>query len=299
MSQDSILHEQSTKILIVSGRSGSGKTSVLNTLEDLGYYCIDNLPVTLIPDVIDKLVTESGIKKVALSADTRTPHKDLTQFPQIHEQLIARYGKDAVRIIYVTAQEGVLVARFDATRRVHPMMSEVGNLPAAIHREIGLLEPIATRADFKVDTSNLNIHQLKERLRDYLGVDNQLVVNVLSFGFKYGIPIDADFVYDVRILPNPHWQPELRAQTGRDDAVMVFFAQHPEVDAMAADITQFLQRWLPEFLPNNRHAVTIAIGCTGGKHRSVYVSEQVTARLAGHVPDNIKLVVKHREKRRW
>lgn len=287
------------KILLVSGRSGSGKTSVLNALEDLGYHCIDNMPLTLIPDAVDKLVHESGLYKVALSADIRSPAKDLQKFPQIYEALITTYGQEAVKILYVTAQESVLVARFDATRRVHPLMPAMNDLPSALVKEIELLEPIATRSDFKIDTSNLNIHGLKEKLREYLGVDNELVVNIVSFGFKYGIPIDADFVFDVRILPNPHWQVELRSQTGRDQAVIDFFAQYPEVDEMAQNISDFLARWLPDFVPNNRHTLTIAIGCTGGKHRSVYVSERVGQNLRQLPLKNIKLINKHREERHW
>lgn len=287
------------KILLVSGRSGSGKTSVLNALEDLGYHCIDNMPLTLIPDAVDKLVHESGLYKVALSADIRSPAKDLQKFPQIYEALITTYGQEAVKILYVTAQESVLVARFDATRRVHPLMPAMNDLPSALVKEIELLEPIATRSDFKIDTSNLNIHGLKEKLREYLGVDNELVVNIVSFGFKYGIPIDADFVFDVRILPNPHWQVELRSQTGRDQAVIDFFTQYPEVDEMAQNISDFLARWLPDFVPNNRHTLTIAIGCTGGKHRSVYVSERVGQNLRQLPLKNIKLINKHREERHW
>lgn len=290
-------------VLIVSGRSGSGKTSVLNILEDFGYYAIDNLPLSLIPDVAAKLVTESGIYKVALGVDVRTPKADLSNFAQIEDELVATYGADAVKILYVTAQEAVLVARFDATRRVHPLMAQtdnpVYNLPNAIKKEIELLEPIASRATTKIDTSQLNIHQLKECVREHIGVDNTVTINLLSFGFKYGIPIDADFVFDVRILPNPHWKPELRVQTGLDESVKEFFADYPEVDEMQADIAKFLQRWLPDFLHNNRHTVTVAIGCTGGKHRSVFITQAVAEKLQGSLPEGMKVAIKHREKSRW
>ncbi|OOR92364.1 RNase adaptor protein RapZ [Moraxella caviae] len=284
------------QIIIVSGRSGSGKTSVLNILEDFAYYAIDNLPLSLVVDAVAKLTAEN-IHKIALGVDARAPKADLTNFPVIYDSLVATYGADAIKILYVTAQEGVLVARFGATRRVHPLMATKNNLPNAIHSEIALLEPIATRADIKIDTSTLNIHELKEKVADHLGVDGMVRVNLLSFGFKYGTPIDADFVFDVRILPNPHWREDLRAQTGNDAAVREFFAQYPEVDAMAEDIARFLNDWLPNFLYNNRYSITVTIGCTGGKHRSVYVTEKVAKLL--DLPANMPIVVKHREKRYW
>lgn len=296
-------------ILVVSGRSGSGKTSVLNILEDLGYYSIDNLPLSLLPNAAHKLVNESGIRRIALGVDIRTPRADLSNFAETYETLRDTYGKHAVKVVYVTAQESTLIARFNATRRVHPLMSQdidsdnarhiAFNLPAAIKREVELLEPIAGHADIKIDTSSLNIHQLKDSLREHIGMDNQIVINLLSFGFKYGSPIDADFVFDVRILPNPHWNPELRASTGLDNEVATFFADYPEVAEMTDDIDKFLIRWLPEFLHNNRHTVTVAIGCTGGKHRSVFITDALQRRLAATVPQGVKVLAKHREKSRW
>lgn len=284
-------------ILMVSGRSGSGKTTALNILEDFGYYVIDNLPLSLISDAVDNLIGDDT-KKVALGIDVRAPKADLSAFPDVYENLIAKYG-EAVKVLYVTAQEGVLVARFGATRRVHPLLPVANNLPNALMKEIELLKPIASRADIKIDTSTLNIHELKEKIRQHLGVDNQVIVNVLSFGFKHGSPIDADFVFDVRTLPNPHWHENLRAKTGIDDEIKTFFKEYPEVDDMANDIGQFLSKWLPNFLNNNRYAVTIAIGCTGGKHRSVYVSEKVGELLKENLPDSLPIVVKHREKKHW
>lgn len=296
-------------ILVISGLSGSGKTSVLNILEDLGYYSIDNLPLSLLANATHKLINESGIRRIALGVDIRTPRADLSNFAEMHESLKAEYGDHAVKVVYVTAQESTLVARFNATRRVHPLMSQdvndehakhvAFNLPAAIKREIELLEPIADHADVRVDTSDLNIHQLKDLLREYIGMDNQIVVNLLSFGFKYGSPIDADFVFDVRILPNPHWNPELRTATGLDAEVATFFADCPEVAEMTNDIAGFLTRWLPEFLHNNRHTVTVAIGCTGGKHRSVFITDNLQRRLVNVMPEGIKVLAKHREKHRW
>jgi len=294
-------------ILVVSGRSGSGKTSVLNIFEDLGFYSIDNLPLSLVPEAAQKLVCDSGIKRIALGVDIRTPRADLSNFDAIHDSLKQTYGEEAVTVMYVTAQEETLVARFNATRRIHPLMvldtkgveNNVYNLPAAIEKEIQLLQPIFKHADIKIDTSMLNIHQLKERLRDYVGVDNQIVINLLSFGFKYGSPIDADFVFDVRILPNPHWNPTLRSATGLDAEVGAFFADYPEVAEMTGDIATFLNRWLPDFLHNNRHTVTVAIGCTGGKHRSVFITKHLQDRLQNSLPEGLTVTAKHREKHRW
>lgn len=286
-----------TQIIIVSGRSGSGKTSVLNILEDFGYYVIDNMPLSLISQAVDDLIHQD-VKKVALGIDVRAPKADLSSFETVYEHLTNKYPS-TVKILYVTAQEGVLVARFGATRRVHPLMPVANNLPNALAQEIEILKPIATHADIKIDTSTLNIHELKEKVRQHIGVDNVVSVNLLSFGFKHGTPIDADFVFDVRILPNPHWQENLRPQTGQDDEVKQFFANYPEVDNMADDISAFLIKWLPNFLNNNRYTVTVAIGCTGGKHRSVYITQRVGELLANHLPDNMPIIIKHREKRHW
>ncbi|WP_435980603.1 RNase adapter RapZ [Psychrobacter sp. DM4] len=294
-------------ILVVSGRSGSGKTSVLNILEDLGYYSIDNLPLSLVPQAAQRLVGDSGIQRLALGVDIRTPRADLSNFSKVHDTLKQTYGEKTVQVVYVTAQDSTLVARFNATRRVHPLMTKdtvttkhsTNNLPAAIKKESSLLEPIFKRADMKIDTSMLNIHQLKERLRDYVGVENKIVINLLSFGFKYGNPIDADFIFDVRILPNPHWNPKLRMATGLDHKVREFFADYPEVNEMTEDIGTFLERWLPNFLHNNRHTVTVAIGCTGGKHRSVFITQQLQDRLAMSLPKDLTVATKHREKHLW
>lgn len=289
-----------TQIIIVSGRSGSGKTSVLNILEDFGYYCLDNLPLSLVVTAIQKL-TETDIKKIALGIDVRNPKADLSNFETIYRSLTDIYGESALKIIYTTANQNTLVARFDATRRVHPLMANgiVANLPNAINTEIELLLPIAKLCDIKIDTTNLNIHELKEKIRESLGVDNVVTVNILSFGFKYGSPIDADFVFDVRILPNPHWQKELKVKTGLDNEIKTFFDNYPEVDEMANNIGEFLNKWLPHFLNNNRHTVTIGIGCTGGKHRSVFIAERIGNLLTHHLPKEMQVNVKHREKRHW
>lgn len=287
-------------IIIVSGRSGSGKTSVLNILEDFGYYCLDNLPLSLVMIALEKL-TQNDIKKIALGIDVRTPHADLSNFGDIYDKLIALYGHHCVQVIYTTANENVLVARFGATRRVHPLMAMgiAGNLPSAIDKEVEILQAVDESADIKIDTSLLNTHELKQKISELLGIDGIVSVNILSFGFKYGVPIDADFVFDVRILPNPHWQPNLRAKTGLDDEVVAFFGAYPEVDEMADDLGAFFVKWLPNFLHNNRHTITLAIGCTGGKHRSVYIANRLSGILNDKLPAQMTVTVKHREKRFW
>lgn len=300
---ETVQQPKAVEVLIVSGRSGSGKTSVLNILEDLGYYVIDNMPLSLLSVAAKKLIEDGDIKKLALGVDIRTLQADSSNFNNIYEQLLTAYGVNSVKILYVTAQESVLVARYAATRRVHPLMAmssyDVKNLPSAIKKETEVLQSIASNADITIDTSTLNIHQLKELVRESIGVDNKITVNLLSFGFKFGVPIDADFIFDVRILPNPHWNPELRVKTGQDAEVAEFFAEFPEVDEMQQDIYQFLNRWLPEFLHNNRHTVTVAIGCTGGKHRSVFITEKLHARLSQSLPSELKAMIKHREKLHW
>ena len=239
--------DDSVSILLVSGRSGSGKTSALNILEDFGYYAIDNLPLSLVVDATHKLIKESGIQRIALGVDIRSPRADLSNFATTYKTLKQTYGEYNVKVIYVTAQETILVARFNATRRVHPLMTKdrvnsipvADNLPSAIRTEASLLQPIAYCADIKIDTSNLNIHQLKECLRDHIGIENKIIINLLSFGFKYGNPIDADFVFDVRILPNPHWNPALRQATGLDAEVGAFFIDYPESNKIFSYIFWF------------------------------------------------------------
>lgn len=298
--------DQPLSLIIVSGRSGSGKTSVINILEDFGYYSIDNLPLSLVADAVEKLLTDTQIRNIALGIDIRSPKADLSNFDTVYDILNTRYGHQVIKIIYTTAQDNVLVARFDATRRIHPLMASIHpltnsikNLPNALQKEMDLLKPITSKSDITIDTSCINIHELKEQLSNHLGIENQVTINLLSFGFKYGNPIDADFLFDVRVLPNPHWEKELRDHTGLDQPVKDFFSTYPEVSEMNTDILNLLCRWLPQFLHNNRHIVTVAIGCTGGKHRSVFITESIGKALNKQLPDGMKVKIKHREKSHW
>lgn len=283
-----------TRLIIVSGLSGSGKTVALHTLEDSGFFCIDNLPVTMLSSFGQHVTSLSPETTgyYAVGVDARNPMNDLEAFPDILAELERVTGMRP-EILFLTADEDTLIKRFSETRRRHPLSS--GNLPLAdaIAHERDLLAPLQSRADLVIDTTATTLHQLRELVRERLvGHNQQLSLLFQSFGFKHGVPSDADFVFDVRVLPNPHWEPHLRHQTGRDAAVARYLAAHEEVESMYTDIRDFLARWVPAFKRENRSYLTVAIGCTGGQHRSVYLGE----RLAAHFDDGTQQVsVRHRE----
>ena len=279
------------KLVIISGRSGSGKSSALNLLEDEGYYCIDNLPVTLIPELVDYLQSSPSLEHqlVALCIDARNVIKDLTNLDALLNQADIQFD-----IVFLDADDDKLIKRFSETRRRHPLSNKYTALAEAIDSERKILEPIADRATLSIDTSAMSLHELRSTMKSRLVEKTGSGISILfqSFGFKHGIPVDADFVYDVRILPNPHWDPQLRKMTGLDPGVVEFLESHEEVTEMFTDIRDFLQKWLPDFELNNRSYITIAIGCTGGQHRSVFLAE----KLAGHFVDLYQNVqVRHRE----
>lgn len=284
------------RLLIVSGRSGTGKTSAIHILEDLGYLCIDNLPLSLIPDVVERLHVANHVHKLALGVDVRNPSEDLRQFDDVQKQVNTIITPE---VLFLTAQDEKLIARFSSTRRKHPLMGARNfgfrSLEEALLTEKKLLEPIADLATLTIDTSNLNIHELKERIKLKVGQGDELLVLFQSFGFKYGVPLDADYVFDVRMLPNPHWQVGLREQTGQDAAVISFLEQDVDVVNMLTDLKTFIGNWLPSFQATNRHTLTVAIGCTGGKHRSVYMAESLAAHFAG----DWQTQVLHREIKHW
>ena len=267
------------RLIIVSGLSGSGKTVALHTLEDAGYYCIDNLPVALLAGLGDhlNLLGEAGNQDFAVGIDARNRPVELERFPCILKQL-AGQGVET-EIVYLTADDATLIKRFSETRRRHPLSADDRPLAEAIAVERHLLSPIQERADLLVDTTATTLHQLRDVISERLGGDrSKLSILFQSFGFKHGVPADADFVFDVRCLPNPHWEPALRPLTGRDQPVATYLESQPSVDLMYRQIRDFLAEWIPAFERDNRSYLTIAIGCTGGQHRSVYLAE----RLAGH-----------------
>lgn len=265
------------KLVIISGRSGSGKSTALNVLEDAGFYAIDNLPVGLLPSLVEQ-ADESKYenKLLAVCIDARNHTDDIQNFLPIIRSLPEHIE---TQIIYLDALSPVLIRRFSETRRKHPLSNKTTSLKQAIQKEKELLDPIAAIADLHIDTSQMNVHTLRSTVkkRIALTVDSGMSILFTSFGFKNGIPVDADIVYDVRCLPNPYWEPSLRHLTGLDEAIQAFFATQEDVGKMFNDIRNFLNDWLPKFSENNRSYVTVSIGCTGGMHRSVFIAEQLKA----------------------
>lgn len=264
------------RILIVTGQSGSGKSSALQVLEDLGYYCIDNLPLALLPEIVAKLDQENNLEQLALGVDVRSTRADLQEFDHVFEQL---QGHGSVDIIYLTTQDQQLISRFSASRRPHPLSSRFKSLNQCIQEEKILLLPIQLRSTVHIDTTDKSVHDLKHTLLSKLGQSDKLILILQSFGYKHGIPLDADYVFDVRHLPNPHWDLELRKYSGLDLPVQQFLLQSEQTNEMFQDIYGFLDKWLPAFAEGHRHYMTVSIGCTGGQHRSVYIVDRLKKPL--------------------
>ncbi len=282
------------RLIIVSGRSGSGKSTALDVLEDNGFYCIDNLPAGLLPELAERalLHTEVLQPQVAVSIDARNLPTHLQRFPELLSEVRARHIQ--CDVLYLDADEDTLLKRFSETRRRHPLTDESRSLAEAIRDEALLLEPISDLADLKIDTTHLNLYQLRDSLKLRLlnKPEPGTAFLIESFGFKRGMPVDADLVFDVRCLPNPYWKPELRAHSGLDQPVIDYLAAQADVDEMYTDIHAYLYKWLPRFAASNRAYVTIAIGCTGGHHRSVYLAERLGQTLK---PQLKNLQVRHRD----
>lgn len=287
------------QLAIISGRSGSGKTTALQVLEDLNFYCVDNLPLSLLPKLIEQVQQEAALNnhsdaydRIAVGIDARNLASQLKDFPKIFQQLNSNHLN--CKIIYLDSKDEVLIRRFSTSRRKHPLSSETVSLAEAIASEDKFLKPIEELASLSVDTSNLTIHQLRETIKQEIFQNNsqQTAILIQSFSYKHGIPIDADFVFDARCLPNPHWQTALRELTGLDSKVKSFLGKDEDTQEMLGNISHFLLRWIPEFETNNRSYLTIAIGCTGGQHRSVYLAETLAETLKAKVQ---KVQVRHRE----
>jgi RNase adapter protein RapZ len=270
------------RLIIVSGLSGSGKSVALNMLEDLDYYCIDNIPVALLRTLVEQLIKsgDPAHELTAVGVDARNRRGDIDELPRLVEDL--RRHDVECDVLFLHADEDVLLKRFRETHRKHPLLTRSTSLREAIRRERDLLGPVVNIADLTLDTTGLSVYQLRDTVRRRVAEreQGQLSIVVESFGYKHGLPSDADFVFDVRCLINPYWEPQLRNLSGRDAPVIAFLEEQPATAELIEDIVQFLETWIPRYRDVRRQYLTIAIGCTGGQHRSVYVGDRVAQRLA-------------------
>jgi UPF0042 nucleotide-binding protein len=282
------------KLVIVSGLSGSGKTVALHTLEDAGYYCIDNLPLGMLPELVDNMInaTPEPYDLVAIAIDARSGVDNSDRFDVIMQQ-ISKHPLQ-LKVLFLTSDTSRLLKRFSETRRKHPLSRTGLPLADAIQQEKKLLEDIHANADLSIDSSNLSVHELRQMIIDQLlsQTTSEMGVLIQSFGFKNGVPPDTDFVFDVRCLPNPHWEKNLRPLTGCDQAVVKYLEKYEDVEKMFASIYSFLTDWIPRFEKENRSYMTISIGCTGGKHRSVYLAERIATEFK---KDRGNLSTRHRD----
>lgn len=276
------------ELVIISGRSGAGKSVALRALEDVGYYCVDNIPLALIPQLAEYF--SKSDQATVVSLDVRNLPDDPTLLESVLNQL-----PDSIqtKLIFLDCGRKTLIRRYSDSRRLHPLSNHDLSLEAAIDLESKLLDPLIQQANYVIDTTYLSAHELAENLRELLcgSAEKELQIVVESFGFKYGLPPDADYVFDVRFLPNPHWNPELRPMTGLEQPVIDFLERQTEVHNFIYQTRNYLDMWLPLLEKNNRSYLTIAIGCTGGKHRSVFIAEQLAQYFASR---NKKVKVRHR-----
>lgn len=276
------------KIVLISGLSGSGKSVALKLLEDLGYYCVDNLPIKLLPGLVAYHAESSEVTQLGISMDIRS-RIDIKE-AQTQIQALREQGHE-VEILFLEAEEGVLVRRFSETRRSHPLSGQTLTLLESLQQEKIWLFPLREAA-YCIDTSKMNAQQLRHTVQQWLKHERQgLLVILESFGFKYGVPTNVDFLFDMRSLPNPYYDTELRPFNGMDKPIQDYLGNQPAVQEMINDIGNFMSRWLPQMQVESRSYVTIGIGCTGGQHRSVYVVEKLAERLQGHY----ELLVRHRQ----
>ena len=274
------------RLVLISGLSGSGKSVALKAMEDAGFYCIDNLPAPLLPETMEHMRLY-GVRDTAVSIDARSG----ANLVDLGQELAALRAHMEVRTLFLTAREDTLVRRFSETRRRHPLSSGERSLGECIREERDLLAALAASAHL-IDTSDLSANTLRAQIKDLLSLESAAFTLVFeSFGFKHGIPLDADLVFDVRCLPNPHYDPALRALTGRDAPVIVFLEADPQVREMLEDIRAYVAKWLPAYIRDNRNYFTVGLGCTGGQHRSVYFAET----LAAHFRPGQQVLVRHRQ----
>jgi UPF0042 nucleotide-binding protein len=270
------------RLVIISGISGSGKSVALHVLEDLGFYCIDNIPVPLLKSFVEEIVprNDPAFENVGIGLDARSRPSDLAEVPALVHKL--RSEGLSCEIIFLQTDTKVLLSRFSETRRKHPLTDDKTNLEEAIAKEREILAPVINSAELVIDTTRMSVYGLREQIRERVAPRTPGAVSIMieSFGYKHGLPANADFVFDVRCLPNPYWEPQLRPLSGKDAPVKAFLDAAPMVQRMVDDITAFLEEWIPRYQDFQRSYLTVAIGCTGGMHRSVYVAEAVAKRLA-------------------
>jgi UPF0042 nucleotide-binding protein len=284
------------RLIVVSGLSGSGKSVALDMLEDLDFYCVDNIPAGLLPGFIAYTVrtSESSYRQTAVGLDVRNRPEDLSEVPRLVDSL--RKSGISCETLFLRADNETLLKRFSETRRRHPLSRAGMGLQEALEQEARLLAPLANAADLTVDTSRLSVHELRELIRERVVERTNAGPSLLfqSFAYRHGVPDDADFVFDARALPNPYWDPSLRDLTGRDEPVQKFLDAEPEVARFFTDVRDFVERWLPSLVRSNRSYLTVAVGCTGGQHRSVYVAERLAAHFGGG-DSRGQALVRHRD----
>jgi UPF0042 nucleotide-binding protein len=282
------------RLIIVSGLSGSGKSVALAMLEDLGYYCVDNIPAGLLPAFIAYTVRTSEVayRRTAVGVDARNRPEDLADVPRLVAEL--RRSGIGCEVLFLRSDNDTLLERFSETRRRHPLSRSGIGLQEALELEERLLSPVANAADLTIDTSRLSVHELRELVRERVVDHPPSGPSLLfqSFAYRRGVPDDADFVFDARALPNPYWEPELRELSGRDEAVARFLSGDAEATKFLDDIVAFLERWLPSLVRSNRSYLTVAVGCTGGQHRSVYLAERLAAHFEKHYG---RTLIRHRD----
>jgi UPF0042 nucleotide-binding protein len=270
------------RLVIISGLSGSGKSVALHALEDLGFYCIDNIPMPLLRSFVDELLlrNDPAFENVGVGLDARNRRRsDIAEIPALVKQL--RANAIACEVVFLETDDKVLLSRFSETRRKHPLTDESTSLAEAIKSERELLGPVIDTAELVIDTTDMTVSQLREQISERVAPrrPGKLSIMIESFGYKHGLPANADFVFDVRCLPNPYWEPQLRPLSGKDAPVKGFLDAQPLVQEMITAISDFLEEWIPRYQDFQRSYLTVAIGCTGGMHRSVYVAEAIAKRL--------------------
>ena len=283
------------KLVIVSGLSGSGKSVAINTLEDDDFYCIDNMPLGMLLDCIEHLTESSSsfYEKIAIGVDARNASKDIVSFPEI-VKAIKKRGIE-LELVHLAANEETLIQRYSETRRKHPLTKDGLPLVEAIQMEKQILEDLVLLADLRIDTTSTNIRELRAMITEQVckKISSELTILLQSFGFKYGVPNDSDYVFDVRCLPNPYWEKSLRNLTGKDAEVINFLQSHDEVKKMIHSISEFIEKWLPLFSKENRSYLNVSIGCTGGHHRSVHITEFLAEHFKNFKDTHIS--VRHRD----